>query len=82
MSTTLLIDGLVASISEQSLSNMFSQFGEVLSANMYQRGTASASGAGTVEMANLEDAKKAVSALHRSRLGGLLVLVFLASAGT
>ncbi|MBA3753587.1 MAG: RNA-binding protein [Nitrospira sp.] len=82
MSTTLHIDGLVASIGDQALAAMLSQFGEVLSVQMYQRGTTSASGAGTVEMANLEVAQKALSALHRSRLGGLLVLVFLASVGT
>ncbi len=81
MSTMLKIDGLVASIDEQALTSMFSQFGHVLSVQMYSHGTATSSGIGTVEMEHLEDAQKAVLALHRSYLEGLLVLVFLASLG-
>jgi RNA recognition motif-containing protein len=61
---------------------MFSRFGPVLSVQMLLRGTSTSSGIGTVEMERLEDAQKAVSALHRSYLDGLLVLVFLASFGT
>lgn len=82
MSTTLHIDGLVASIGEQALTSMFSQFGHVLSVQMYLRGTATSSGIGTVEMESLGDAQKAVAALHRSYLNGLMVLVFLTSLGT
>ncbi len=82
MSTTLHVDGLVASVGEQALANLFSQFGQVLSVHMYSRGTATSSGIGTVEMESLADAQKAVSALHRSYLDGLLVLVFLTSLGT
>ena len=82
MSTTLHIDGLVAAAGEQTLISLFSQFGQVLSAQMYLRGTATTSGIGTVEMESLVDAQKGVSALHRSYLDGLLVLVFLASLGT
>lgn len=78
MSATLHIDGLVASVGEQALTNIFSQFGHVLSVQMYLRGTATSSGIGTVEMKSRADAQKAVSALHRSYLDGLLVLVFLA----
>ena len=81
MSTTLHIDGLVAAVGEQRLISMFSQFGHVLSVQMYLRGTATSSGCGTVEMESLVDAQKAVSPLHRSYLDGLLVLVFLASLG-
>lgn len=81
MSTTLHIDGLVASVGEQALNTMFSQFGHVLSVHMYLRGTATSSGIGTVEMESLVDAQKAMSALHRSYLDGLLVLVFFASLG-
>ena len=50
MSTTLHVDGLVASVGEQALANLFSQFGQVLSVQMYLRGTATSSGSGTVEM--------------------------------
>ena len=82
MSATLHIDGLVASVGEQELKGMFAQFGDVLSVHMYQCGTPTGSGIGTVEMASLLDAQKAISVLHRSYMGGLLLLVFLASLGT
>ncbi|MCC2643363.1 MAG: recognition motif [Nitrospira sp.] len=77
MSTTLHIDGLVASVGEQELTGMFAPFGRVLSVHMYPCDSLTGSGIGTVEMASLEDAQQAISVLHRSHLGGLLVLVFL-----
>jgi RNA recognition motif-containing protein len=76
MSSTLYIDGLLASIGEQELTDMFSAFGNVHSVDIYKPDTAVSSGIGAVEMANLEDAAKAISALHRSYLGGNLLLVF------
>ena len=76
MSSTLHIDGLLASVGEQELTDMFSTFGYVLSADVYPPGTALSSGIGVVEMASLGDAAKAISALHRSYLGGNLLLVF------
>ena len=79
MSTILNIDGLGSSVSDQALKSMFSRFGHVLSVHMSSRGTATRSGIGTVEMERLEDAKKAVSALHRCYFDGFLVLVFIAS---
>ncbi len=81
MSTILHIDGLVASVGEKVLASMFSQFGQVLSVHIYLRGKANSSGIGTVEMESLEGAQKAVSALHRSYVDGLLMLVFLTSLG-
>lgn len=81
MSTMLHIDGLASSVGEQTLKNLFAQFGQVRSVQMYLRGTATSSGGGTVEMECLEDAQRAMSALHRSYLGGILVLVFFASLG-
>lgn len=76
MNSTLYIDGLLASIGEQELTDMFSTFGNVQSVDIYKPVTALSSGIGTVEMANRGDAAKAISALHRSYLGGNLLLVF------
>jgi RNA recognition motif-containing protein len=82
MSSTLHIDGLLASVGEQELKGMFSKFGNVLSVDIYRPDTALSSGIGAVEMASLWEAKKAISALHRSHLGGKLLLVFHAPLGT
>ena len=76
MSSTLYIDGLLASVGKQELTGMCSQFGNVLSVNICRPLTALSSGIGIVEMANLGDVAKAISALHRSYLGGNLLLVF------
>lgn len=76
MSSTLYIDGLLASIGKQELTDMFSTFGNVHSVEIYKPDTALSSAIGMVEMANLGDAAKAISALHRSYLGGNLLLVF------
>lgn len=81
MSARLYVDGLLASIDEQELKTMFSRFGHVLSAQIYQPGTPAGSGVGAVEMASIEEAQKAISALHHSYLGGIFLLVFLASLG-
>jgi len=82
MSSTLYIDGLLKSVGEQELKGMFSNFGNVLSVNIYKPETALSSGIGIVEMASLGQAEKAVYALHRSHLGGKLLLVFHAPLGT
>lgn len=81
MSTRLYVDGLLASVDEQELKTMFSRFGHVLSAQIYQPGTPAGSGVGAVEMGSVEEAHKAISALHHSYLGGIFLLVFLASLG-
>ena len=71
MSATLYIDGLLASISQAELKGMFSRFGNVL--HIMKPVTSSV---GSVEMETLEEAMRAVRALHRSCLGGKLLLVF------
>ena len=68
MSSTLHIDGLLASV--------------VLSIAVYPPNTALSSGIGAVEMASLGDAAKAVHVLHRSYWGGKLLLVFHALGAT
>ncbi len=75
MSSTLYIDGLLASVGEQELTGMFSTFGNVLSVDVYQPDRAFSSGIGAVEMANLEEATKAISAAS-ILLEGNLLLVF------
>lgn len=76
MSSTLYIDGLLASVGEQEIKGMFAQFGNVLSVNIHKPEKTSASGIGVVEMATLGEAARAVHTLHRSYLGGTLLLVF------
>lgn len=75
MSSTLQIDGLLASVSHQELTDMFSRFGDVRSINIHKADKASSFDVGTVEMASPGEASKAVQALHRSYLGGKLLLV-------
>ena len=82
MSSTLHIDGLLASVGEQELKGMFSTFGNVLSVDVYPPNTALSSGIGAVEMADQGDAAKAAQALHRSYWGGKLLLVFHALGAT
>lgn len=79
MSSTLHLDGLLASVGEQEIKGMFAQFGNVLSVNVYNiynPDTASSLGIGSVEMATLAEATKALQTLHRSYVGGKLLLVF------
>lgn len=76
MSSTLHIDGLPASVGAQQVKGLFAPFGNVLSVNVHKPQEASSLGFGVVEMATLEDATIAVHGLHRSYLGGKLLLVF------
>ncbi len=82
MSATLHIDGLLTSVGEQELKDMFGKFGNVLSIEFNNPDTPSSLGLGAVEMGSLEEAAKAVHALHRSYLGGKLLLVYHAPLGT
>jgi RNA recognition motif-containing protein len=58
MSSTLYIDGLLASVGEQQLKGMFSTFGNVLSVDVYPPNMALSSGIGTVEMAIRETLRR------------------------
>ena len=77
MSATLYIDGLLASIPEPTLKEMFSQFGKVLTIETMKARTPQSVTVGKVEMEMREEAMKAARALHRSNLGGKLFLVFM-----
>lgn len=77
MSATLYIDGLLASISEPKLKGMFPHFGKVLTIETMKPHTPQSVTVGKVEMETREEATRAAQALHRSNLGGKLLLVFL-----
>lgn len=76
MSSTLHIDGLLASVGEQQVKGLFAPFGNVLSVNIHKPEKSSSLGIGVVEMATRAEAAMAVHRLHRSYLGGKLLLVF------
>lgn len=82
MSATLYVDGLLASLSKPELKGMFSRFGTVLTVDIVKAPTLQSVGIGKVEMETLEEATRAARALHRSYLGGKLLLVFHATTGT
>lgn len=77
MAATLHIDGLLPSVGQQEIKNIFSQYGNVLSVDIIRPEMTQSSGVGKVEMQNFGEATKAAHALHRSYLGGKLLLVFL-----
>jgi RNA recognition motif-containing protein len=66
MSSTLHIDGLLASVGAQQVKGLFAPFGNVLSVNIHKPQEASSLGFGVVEMATPEEAAIAVHRLHRS----------------
>lgn len=74
MSATLHIDGLLRS--EPELRGMFSKFGNVLAIDIMRADPSQAMSVGSVEMEGLVEATRAVRALHRTYLGGKLLLVF------
>ncbi len=82
MSSTLHLDGLLASVGEQEVKDMFAQFGNVLSVNIYKPGTASSLAIGSVKMESQAQAAKALHTLNRSYVGGKLLLVFHAPLDT
>lgn len=70
MSTSMYVGNLPYSADQHSLTDLFSQFGEVISARvMSDRETGRSRGFGFVEM-SAEDAKKAISALDGSEMDG------------
>ena len=76
MTCTLHIDRLLPSVGEQQVKGLFAPCGNVLSVNIHRLQEASSLGFGVVEMATTEEAAIAVHTLHRSYLGGKLLLVF------
>jgi len=71
MSTKLYVGGLPYSVTEQQLSELFSQQGTVSSAKVItDKFTGQSRGFGFVEMSTGEEAKKAISALNGTQMDG------------
>jgi RNA recognition motif-containing protein len=69
MSKRLFVGGLPWSVTDQELEKLFSEYGQVASANVItDKFTGRSKGFGFVEYANDEDADKAVKALDGSTL--------------
>lgn len=74
--TKLFVGSLPWAVDDQKLGDLFSQFGEVVSAVVLKdRMTGRSRGFGFVEMANDEDAKKAIEALNNSDMDGRKIVV-------
>ena len=76
MSYKVCVDGFPSSLDDEELANLFSTFGTVLSVHRSKDPTGQPMGFAEVEMAQAEEADKAIQALHRIRVSGELVLVF------
>lgn len=75
-STKLFVGNLSYSASEEGLTNLFSQFGEVVSARIItDRDTGRSKGFGFVEMAQESEAAEAVTALNGSQVDGRPITV-------
>jgi|SRR5579884_606890 len=69
--TKLFVGGLPFSTDNNGLRDLFTQFGEVLSAQVVMdRFSGRSKGFGFVEMANDDEAQKAIDALNGSDMGG------------
>jgi len=77
--TKLFVGSLPWAVDDQKLGDLFSQYGEVVSAVVLKdRMTGRSRGFGFVEMANEEDANKAIEALNGSDLDGRKIVVNIA----
>lgn len=76
MQNKLFVGNLPWSVDDAQLQEMFTQFGEIVSARvMSDKFTGRSRGFGFVEFANEADAQKAVEALDGSDLGGRQIVV-------
>jgi len=72
----IYIGGLPYQTDEDQLTQMFSTYGEVVSAKVItDRDTGRSKGFGFVEMKDDEAAKKAIAELHEAELGGRTITV-------
>lgn len=77
--TKLFVGSLPWAVDDQKLGDLFSQHGEVVSAVVLKdRMTGRSRGFGFVEMANDEEAQKAIEALNGSDLDGRKIVVNIA----
>lgn len=71
MSTKIYVGGLNYEVSDEDLSKMFSEFGEVESAIVIKdRETSRSKGFGFVEMTQSEDAQKAINDMNGKEIDG------------
>ena len=76
MSNRIYVGGLPYSVSDQELSDLFSQHGAIESARVISdKFTGQSRGFGFVEMKTDEDAKKAIAALNGTQLAGRTITV-------
>ena len=76
MQNKLFVGNLPWSVDDAQLQEMFTRFGEIVSARvMSDKFTGRSRGFGFVEFANEADAQKAVEALDGSDLGGRQIVV-------
>jgi RNA recognition motif-containing protein len=69
MSNKLYVGNLPWSVGDEELKKMFSEYGEVLNANVItDRNSGRSRGFAFVEMGTAEDAQKAIEALHESNM--------------
>jgi RNA recognition motif-containing protein len=79
MSTKIYVGNLPYSVTDSTLESNFAEFGGVSSAKvMMDRETGRSKGFGFVEMANVEVAQAAISALHGMSVDGRSIVVNLA----
>ena len=76
MGTNIYVGNLSFGVSSQELEAMFTEFGEVVSANVItDRDTGRSRGFGFVEMADAEAGAKAIEALNGKDVGGRALTV-------
>ena len=76
MATRIYVGNLPYSADDQQLVQLFSAFGEVVEATVVMdRATGQSKGFGFVEMANDEDARKAIAALNGTMMGNRTIRV-------
>ncbi len=76
LSSKLIIEGIPSSFTNQDLKNLFTPFGSVISASIVRNAEGQSLRMGHVEMSRPQEAEKAKMKLHRSYLGGMMLLVF------
>ncbi|OGG27342.1 hypothetical protein A2960_00035 [Candidatus Gottesmanbacteria bacterium RIFCSPLOWO2_01_FULL_39_12b] len=76
MGKNLFVGSLPYTVTDETLSQLFTQYGQVQSANVIKdKYTGSSRGFGFVEMANEEEAQKAIEKLNGYSLEGRTIIV-------
>jgi RNA recognition motif-containing protein len=72
----LYVEGFPSTLTDDELAKLFSQFGIVVSAVIARTIADESRCLGNVEMITIEEADKAIKALHRTRIDEKLIQVF------